>query len=142
MVERVSVDSETGEVLEEPGVTISAGGKEAKFGSVTEFSNAARGITERLGQMTLFEGHRVSLVQSQLKALKGAALPILPDVDLPQMRDRRYFVIEAQVVAVEHADDAAEIGEEVMTRIIKFAPVRSKTIDKGTAQRLLDTVGE
>jgi hypothetical protein len=137
MEERVSVDRETGEVLDEgTEATISIGGGPEMPLHVMEDN------VRRLGQMTLFEGHRVSLVQSQLKALKGSALPILPDVDLPQMRDRRYFVIEAQVVAVEHADDAAEIGEEVMTRIIKFAPVRSKTIDKGTAQRLLDTVGE
>ncbi len=140
MVQHVKVDEETGEVLGETSVTISSGDKEVKFGSVSELSAAARRASSRLGQMTLFEGHRVSLVQEKINALKGPVMPLLEDVaaNLPQMRDRRYFVIEAQVVAVEHSDDAKEIGEEVMTRIIKFQPVRTRGISPQDAARFLD----
>lgn len=138
-----NVDPDTGEVKE--GVTATVDFHDGRGPvNMDDTEEMEAGATEFMGktlQLTLFEGHKVDLLELKLKGASIGGAVITPDVKVPRYHEVRYFIVEAKVCRITHHDKI--LGEdELLKKTAVFEIEAIAEADEFTAMRMLKKDGE
>lgn len=134
----MALNKETGEITEDHDVTIKLGDREVHT-TVEGLEQAADSLNHN--QLTLFEGHRVDLLELKLKGASIGGAVITPDIKVPRYHEVRYFIVEAKVCRITHHDKI--LGEdELLKKTAVFEIEAIAEADEFTAMRMLKKDGE
>ncbi|MBE0448771.1 MAG: hypothetical protein IBX64_11870 [Actinobacteria bacterium] len=126
--DRPKFDPETGEVLESPDATLSInGGPEIPL---KDFEVATKRLEQ--AQLTLFEGHKINMVEQKLKAAAVGMEAVSTDSKPPRLYETKYFMVKAKVLKVEHAEK-----DGLLIKTVTFEASATKEIDQFTGERII-----
>lgn len=107
------VDTETGEVVE-------------------KLDDLADKWTEGANQLTLFEGHEISMIEQRLKPALIATEVVDASTVPPKLYEKKYFIVEVKASKVSHGDK-----DGVLKKTVDFDVTRAAEVSEFNAKRIL-----